>query len=150
VTRIKASKTSNLVATAAIKTIRVWDIVSGEEVYQIPKTNQGSLMSLAFTSNDTELIIAYDDCTVQCVDLKSSKQRWEFRAEDPSEPEHSCPRLMTFSQNAKRIAIAYRGRPVFVWRITRQRGQKPMRCIRREDFHKKPGDVWNAPEVVLW
>jgi WD40 repeat protein len=150
VTGIKASKTSNLVATAGIKTIRVWDIVRGEEIYNIPKTNQGRIMSLAFTSNDTELLIAFDDCTVQCVDLKSTIEQWYFRAEDPSEPEHSCPRLMSFSQDAKKIAIAYRGRPVFVWRITRQRGQRPMRCIRRDDILKKAGDVWNAPEVVLW
>lgn len=150
VTAIKASKTSNLVATAGITVIRVWDIVGGEEIYNLPKTNQGRLMSLVFSSNDTELLIAYDDCTVQCIDLKSAKERWTFRAEDPSEPEHSCPRLMSFSQDSKKIAVAYRGRPVFVWKITEQRGQRPMRCIRREDRLKKHGDVWNAPEVVLW
>ena len=150
VTGIKVSKTSNLVATAGIKTIRVWDIVGGEEIYNVPKTNQGRIMSLVFTSNDAELLIAFDDCTVQCVDLKLTKEQWYFRAEDPSEVEHSCPRLMSFSQDAKKIAVAYRGRPVFVWRITKQRGQRPMRCIRRDDILKKAGDAWNAPEVVLW
>lgn len=150
VTGIKASKTSNFVATAGIKTIRVWDIVTGNEIYTLPNSNPGRLMSLAFTSNNTQLLLAYDDCTVQCVDLESAETKWCFRAEDPAEPEHSCPRLTVFSHDAKRIDIAYRGRPLFVWRITRQGGQKPMRCIRKEDYLKMSGDVWNAAEAVWW
>ena len=57
---------------------------------------------------------------------------------------------MAFSQDSKRIAIAYRGRPVLVWRMNLNRRQPPLRCIRRDDIHKKEGDAWNAPEVVLW
>jgi hypothetical protein len=57
---------------------------------------------------------------------------------------------MAFSQDAKIIAIAYHDRPGFIWRINRQRGQKSMRCIRKDDILKKPGEVLNAPEVVLW
>ncbi|KAL2068551.1 hypothetical protein VTL71DRAFT_14888 [Oculimacula yallundae] len=132
VTGLNASKTASLVATAGTKTIQVWDVTSGERIHSVNKTNQGKLMSMAFVSNDTELLIAYDDCTILCVDLKSGKEKWQFRAEEPSDPEHSRPRLMSFGQDARKIAIAYRGRPVFVWKI------------------KKPGDVWDAPEVVLW
>ncbi|CZS94082.1 uncharacterized protein RAG0_04113 [Rhynchosporium agropyri] len=151
VTGLKASKTTNLVATAGMRTIKVWDITNGELIYSLTKTNQGRLMSMAFITNDTELLIAYDDCTIVCVDLESAKGKWQFRAEDPSDLEHSCPRFMSFSHDAKRVAIAYRGRPVFVWRVDPQlQGQKPLRCIRREDKIKKPEDVWNAPEVVLW
>ncbi|CZT11982.1 uncharacterized protein RCO7_07985 [Rhynchosporium graminicola] len=140
--------------------IETWRISHGSQSQQddqpsrnrgLTKTNQGRLMSMAFITNDTELLIAYDDCTIVCVDLESAKGKWQFRAEDPSDLEHSCPRFMSFSQDAKRVAIAYRGRPVFVWRVDPQlQGQKPLRCIRREDKIKKPEDVWNAPEVVLW
>ncbi|KAH8807649.1 NACHT and WD domain protein [Xylogone sp. PMI_703] len=150
VTAIKASKSFNLIATGGVKTIRVWEVDSGQEIYRITKPSQGRLMSLAFTFNDAELLVAYDDCTVRCIDLSSSEEKWYFQTEDPSEPEHSCPRLMSFSQDAQRIAVAYPGRPVVIWRITQQLGPKPFRCIRRDDMDKRFGDVWNSAEVVLW
>ncbi|KAK2788180.1 hypothetical protein FQN53_004065 [Emmonsiellopsis sp. PD_33] len=150
VTAIQASKIKSLVASAGIRTIRVWDITTGQEVYQIPKSSHGRLMALAFTGNDTKLLIAYDDCMIQCIHLPTAREEWSFYAhDDSSEAEYSCPRLMVFSQDAKRIAIAQRGRPVFVWTISRHR-QPPRRCVRREDICKKDEDVWNAPEVVLW
>jgi WD40 repeat protein len=149
VTGIKASKAKTLVASAGIKTIRVWDIATGQEVYKIPKSTQGRLMGLAFTAEDTKLLVAYDDCTVRCINPQSLLEEWCFHARDPLEADHGCPRLMAFSPDAKRIAVAHRGRPVFVWWISSQR-QPPQCCVRREDVYKRDGDVWNAPEVVVW
>ncbi|KAJ5958775.1 NACHT and WD domain protein [Penicillium vulpinum] len=150
VTSIKASKIKSLVASAGIRTIRVWDITTGQEVHRIAKSSQGRLMAFEFTSNDTKLRVAYDDFTIRCIELRTEKEEWCFYAhDDSSEAEYSCPRLMVFSQDGRRIAIAQSGRPVFVWRISRYR-QPPQRCIRSEDIWKKDEDAWISPEVVLW
>ncbi|KAJ5451333.1 hypothetical protein N7491_000515 [Penicillium cf. griseofulvum] len=150
VTDIKASKTKSLVASAGIRTIRVWDITTGQEIHRIAKSSQGRLMALEFTYNDTKLRVAYDDFTIRCIDLRTEKEDWYFYAHDDlPEAEYSCPRLMVFSQDGRRIAIAQRGRPVFVWRISRHR-QPPQRCVRRQDIWKNDEDPWISPEVVLW
>lgn len=46
--------------------------------------------SLAFASNDTKLLIAYDDFIVEMyASQKFAEKKWCFHAENPSEPEHS-------------------------------------------------------------
>ena len=83
ITSIKASKTANLIATAGIRTVRIWDISNGQEIYRIPKSNQGRIMSLAFTSNDSEILIAYDDCTVQCINSSHQPRSGAFMLKSP-------------------------------------------------------------------
>ncbi|EZG03281.1 hypothetical protein H106_06768 [Trichophyton rubrum CBS 735.88] len=146
---IKAAKIRNIIASAGIETIRVWDIGLGNEILKIPKSHEGRVMALAFSSNDNELLVAYDDCTIQCIGLETSQELWCFEAYDTSRLEHSCPRFMVFSNDSKRIAIAYRGRPVFIWHISRRK-QRPLRCIRQDDIYKNDEDVWNSPEAVIW
>lgn len=150
ITVIKASENKSLVASAGIRTIRVWDITTGREIHRIPKSSQGRLMALAFTCNDTKLQVAYDDFTIRCIDLDTESEEWCFYAHDDlSEAEYGCPRFMVFSPDGKRVAIAQRGRPVFIWRISRHR-ESPRRCVRNVELWKNEEDAWSAPEVVLW
>ena len=144
---LKASQTSNLVCTAGINTIRVWDIVTGQELYRLPKTAEGRVMAIAFTSAGKRIRVAYDDCTVRSLHLESQKEEWCFHVTDPEET--GGPRLMAFSQDAKQIAVAGRGRPVYVWTISKTR-RKPLRCLRNEDRAKKEVEFYNSPEVVVW
>ncbi|KAL2785293.1 hypothetical protein BJX66DRAFT_61738 [Aspergillus keveii] len=150
VTRIKASRVKGLVASAGIRTVRLWEIATGQVVCQIPKSSQGHIMALEFTADDSRLLIAYDDCAVHCVNLQTLEEEWCFHVYDPAAgSDFSCPRFMVFSHDAKRIALAQRGRPVYVWSINQQH-LPPQQCVRREDLYKREGDVWSAPEVVVW
>ena len=149
VTGIESSRTSSLVASAGTKTIRIWDLSNGKEMYNIAKTNQGRLMSLAFSSREDRLLVAYDDCSIQCIDLETSLERWCFRAEDPLDTQPQLSK--TYGLQSGRYKNRHRvpGSASLVWTISRHR-QPPQRCIRKDDIYKKDGDVWNAPEVVLW
>lgn len=56
---------------------------------------------------------------------------------------------MAFSQDGNQIALAGRGRPVYVWAISKTR-RKPLRYLRNEDRAKKEVKFYNSPEVVVW
>ena len=154
VTHMTSSKTSNLVATAGFKTTRIWDITTGEELFRLPKERRHHTRALAFGANDDEILIAYDDCSVQCFDLVTAQENWRFLAKEPGSQDHNCARYMAFSPDLTQIAIVFRGRPVVVWTIQHSSFTyiPPKRCVLTEDDMRSAveGDAWNAPEVALW
>ncbi|KAH0541241.1 hypothetical protein FGG08_004246 [Glutinoglossum americanum] len=152
VNHMASSKTSNLVATAGFKTTRVWDITTGEELYCLTKESHIRTKALAFGAKDDEILIAYDDCSIQCIDLATSKEKWRFLAKDPGSEDHNCARFMSFSPDSTQIVIVFRGKPVLVWSIQPQPSIHipPKRCVCTEDKFALDGDTWNAPEVALW
>ncbi len=154
VTHMTSSKTSNLVATAGFKTTRIWDITTGGELFRLPKERRHHTRALAFGANDDEILIAYDDCSVQCFDLVTAQENWRFLAKEPGSQDHNCARYMAFSPDLTQIAIVFRGRPVVVWTIQHSSFTyiPPKRCVLTEDDMRSAvgGDAWNAPEVALW
>lgn len=154
VTYMTSSKISNLVATAGFKTTRVWDVTTGEELYRLPKERYHHCRALAFGAEDDEIFVAYDDCSIQCLDLATAQESWRFLAKEPGSQDHNCARYMAFSPDLTQIAIVFRGRPVIVWNIQRSPSTyiPPKRCVLTEDNMRSTveGDAWNAPEVALW
>lgn len=149
VTNMAVNGKSNLIVTAGIQTIRLWDIPSGEQVSSFPKADQARIVAVSFGSSDSEVVLGFDDCQVKCYDIFTQSQKWSFLAEEAGDKDHSCPRVMVFSPNRMQVAMAYRGKPVLVWDMTAP-GQLPRKCIRMEDRLKNDDDVWNAPEVIRW
>lgn len=149
VTVMAVNGKSNLIVTAGIRTIRVWDAPSGNQVYSVPKVDQARIVAISFGSSDSEIILGFDDCLIKCYDFLTQSQKWSFLAEEAGDKDHSCPRVMVFSPNRKQVAMAYRGKPVLVWDMTAP-GALPRKCIRMEDRLKSDEDVWNAPEVIRW
>ena len=150
VTMMASNKSGTLIATAGIKSFRVWEVSFGRQLQSLPKKSQARTMAISFGAVDSELLIGRDDFSISCYDLPSSEKQWEFLAEDPDDVDQSCPRLMAFSPDINRVAIACRGKPVLVWDMTLKESQQPRKCIRTEDRIKDSGDVWNAPEIVVW
>lgn len=155
VTCMTSSKTSNLVATAGFKTTRIWDITTGEQLYTpLFKERHQQVRTLAFGSEDREILIAYDDCSVRCFDLATGFERWVFSAKEKGSQDHNCPRYMAISPDLTKVAIVFRGRPVVVWKIQTISSvyDTPKRCILKEDIMRSTieGDAWNDPEVALW
>lgn len=154
VTHIASSKTSNLIATAGSKTIKTWDITSGKEIHRLLKDRHHYTRALAFTAKDSELLIAYDNCSVKCIDLATGQENWQFVPKEPGYQDWGCARYIAFSPDLTQIAIVFRGRPVFVETIQHSSTAyiPPKRCIRSEDRMRSgtEGDVWNVPELTLW
>ena len=151
VTIMECSKVSNIVATAGTKTIRVWDISAGEEVYCLPKTYPRNILALSFGDKDDELLIGYDDSSIQCYNLTSLSLKWRVLAEDPDDTDHACPHMISFSPDGCQVVIGYRGRPLLAWSLN-PRSRRPQKCIRPEDRSCKRHDSWKGgtPERVLW
>lgn len=154
VTRIAASRTSNLIASAGFKSTKVWDITTGSQLYTLPKDRHHHTRDLVFGDDDNEILLAYDDCEVQCFDLKTSEQKWRFIAKEEDSQDFSCARWVAFSNDRSRVAIVFRGRPVVVWDTKKSSlaCTPPRRCILAEDRLRSAaeGNAWNAPEVALW
>ncbi|KAL8994136.1 MAG: hypothetical protein Q9169_005812 [Polycauliona sp. 2 TL-2023] len=150
VTLMTANKSGTLVASAGLHTFRVWDIKTGTELYCIPKHSHARTMAISFGLTDRELLIGRDDFSVSCLDLASQHEKWAFVAKDPSDDDGTCPRLMAFSPDVNKIAVACRGKPVLVWDMTSTRSRQPRRCIRTEDRDRDQSDAWHAPELVSW
>ncbi|KAL8683970.1 MAG: hypothetical protein Q9224_006641, partial [Gallowayella concinna] len=154
VTYMTSSRTSNLIATAGFKTTRIWDITTGEELYRLPKARYHHTRTLAFGLNDDEILVGYDDCLIQCFDLATAREKWQFSAKEPGLQDHNCARYMAISPDLTQVALVFRGRPVVVWSIQRPPSKfiPPKRCVLTEDSMRsaQEGDAWNAPEVALW
>ncbi|KAI4262936.1 MAG: hypothetical protein L6R42_001894 [Xanthoria sp. 1 TBL-2021] len=154
VTCMTSSRTSNLVATAGFKTTRVWDITTGEELYRLAKGRHHHTRTLAFGAGDDEILVGYDDCLIQCFDLATAQEKWNFLAKEPGSQDHNCARYVAISPDLTQVALVFRGRPVVVWNIQRSPSSfiPPKRCVLTEDSMRsaQEGDAWNAPEVALW
>lgn len=152
VSHMKCSRTSNLVATAGFKTTRVWDITTGEEMNRLPKKAHSGTLAIEFGFNDAELLLAYDNSTVQCVDLSTMQEKWSFKADEKGSKLHNCARAASFSPDMSQLALVFRGKPVLVWFIQPFSTSyiPPKRCVCAEDRFAPEDDASNNPEQVLW
>ncbi|EEP81421.1 predicted protein [Uncinocarpus reesii 1704] len=150
------SKTSNLIATAGYKTTKIWDITTGEMLHCLPKELHHHTTAMSFNEREDEIIVAYDDCLIQCIDMKTGQEKWSFLAHEPEVDKYYCARYMAFSPDNLQIAIVFRGRPVVVWRLPDSAKYVPIppkRCsMLRADGTRLPdeGATWNCPEMALW
>ncbi|KAF8858537.1 hypothetical protein BDZ45DRAFT_714474 [Acephala macrosclerotiorum] len=148
---MECSRVSSIVVTAGMKTIRAWDITTGDEIFCMPKLYSRRILALSLGITDDELFIGYDDASIQCVDLTSYTEKWKILLKEPGDSEHLCPHLISFSPDNSLVLIGYRGRPMLVWSLdSPTRG--PQKCIRPEDRYGRHHNTWKAgtPECVVW
>ncbi|KAM7215743.1 hypothetical protein V8F06_008853 [Rhypophila decipiens] len=150
---VECSRTSSLLATAGTNTIRIWDISTGEELYSIQKSTERRILSLSFGAQDEELLVGYDDASIQCIELSTLELKWSRLLEEPGDEVHLCPHLVSISPDHYHVIIGYRGKPVYAWNLDAlDRG--PQICTRPEDKFGKDHDssTWKAgtPESVVW
>lgn len=136
-----------LVASAGIQTYRVWDIASGEEMYRLPKWSPALTMSIAFGKIDSDLLIGLADCSITYYDLLSMQVIWSFMPEIPDRLK-GCPRMMAFSPDQSKVAMAWRGNPPLLWDLSLSQNQHPEMCPILSKM-----DATNAicsPESIKW
>ena len=141
---ITMNRSGTLLATAGTHSYFIWDISSGKRLFHLQKTDRALTMALAFGDSGSELIIGLDDCSITCYNLKSSQTMWKFTVPDQGEF-LGCPRIMAFSPDLTRLALAWRGKPPLVWDMTQSKSQQPLRCSIRSSK-----DALCAPELIQW
>lgn len=151
---IAKSRTSDFIATAGLRTTKVWDITNGKEMNILPKQRHHHTKALSFGGKDDELWVAYDDCEIHCFNLDTNEIKSGFLAKDQVSQDFSCARCISFNRDNTQVAIVFRGRPVLLWDI--QESLKtyapPRRFVLPEDRLRSAseGDAWNSPEACLW
>ncbi|MCJ1409768.1 hypothetical protein MMC19_003851 [Ptychographa xylographoides] len=149
VTHIAANSTGSAIVTAGITKCKVWEISSGEELYQLPWKTDSNVMTIVFGSDDSEVLVGCDDCSVTSYNMESGTAKWKFVAVEADDKEHSCPRAMALSPDLTRVALAFRGQPVCIWDVTLPNTtQRPQRCIRAGDRANK--DSWDLLDAIRW
>lgn len=151
VTLMETNKTGSLVVTGGRLTNKVWDSATGQQLYSLPKHTQARTINLDFAKLDTELVVAYDDCSVVSYNLEVGNELSLFVSQR-QDSLGNCPRFMVTSPDQTQIAIGYRGKPVLIWDMAALPGTEPRRIIRTadKDLLENGEDVYNSPEVALW
>jgi WD40 repeat protein len=146
----ETNATGSAVATSGRFTFKIWDISSGQLLHSITKDPQMRPIQIAFGTVETDLVVAYDDCSVVWYDMGAGTEVESFTTEE-SNKLRGCPRLMVLSPDQSRVAIAFRGRPVVVWETSDASLNPPRRCLRAADeIRSSESDAYNAPEVAVW
>ncbi|KAK4102353.1 hypothetical protein N658DRAFT_470033 [Parathielavia hyrcaniae] len=147
----ETNATGSAVATSGRSTFKIWDISSGQLLHSITKDPQMRAIQIAFGAvEETDLVVAYDDCSVVWYDMEAGTEVEKFKTEE-SNTLRGCPRLTVLSPDQSRVAIAFRGRPVLVWETSDASLNPPRRCLRAADgTRSSESDAYNAPEVAVW
>jgi len=140
-----ANRSGELLATAGIDSYRVWDILSGTQLYDLPSTEEASTMAIAISDNNTELLLALNDYSVVGIHLETSQQTWRYVFEDAEGILDGCPNAMAFSLDLTQIAVAWRSHPPLVWDFSVKDRRQPRRCGTRSR-----SDAISAPESLAW
>ncbi|KAL9044349.1 MAG: hypothetical protein Q9214_002508, partial [Letrouitia sp. 1 TL-2023] len=152
VTHMAINKLGTMLATAGIRTIRIWELSSGKEIYRFPKNSEARTMTISFGHSDKNLIIGREDFSVTSHEISSGLVTSTFWACSQQGTDMNGPRYMTISPDLTKIAVAERGKPVLIWDFERCQIQQPWRCVRYtdrlRDVHEQ--EAWTASEVVCW
>ena len=152
VTHLALNKLGTMLATAGVRTVRTWEVSSGQEIHSFLRNSEAKTMTIAFGDSDTSLIIGREDYSVQCCELDSGTITSTFWACSRYDVPQNCPKFMELSPDMGKIAVAERGKPVLVWDRGRPPEQQPWRCVGSADMtrHLDEQEAWNPPEVVRW
>ncbi|KAL2022191.1 hypothetical protein VTK56DRAFT_6020 [Thermocarpiscus australiensis] len=146
----ETNATGSAVATSGRFTFKIWDISSGQLLHSITKDPEMRPIQIAFGAVETDLAVAYDDCSVVWYDIEAGTEVERFTTEK-SNNLRGCPRLMVLSPDQSQVAIAFRGQPVLVWETTDASLNPPRRCLRAADeIRSRESDAYSAAEVAVW
>ena len=152
VTHMAINKLGTMLATASVRTIRVWELLSGKQVDSFLNDSEAKTMIMKFGHSDGSLIIGREDFSVRSYEISTGLISSTFWTCPQQNLDMNGPRFMTISPDLTKIAVAERGKPVFIWDFERSQDQQPWRCVRHTDrlrnVHEQ--EAWTAAEVVCW
>lgn len=132
-------------ATAGLRTYRVWDISSGKELYCLSKATPARTMALMFGKADSELVVGLDDCTITCYNLETADVSFRFLARNFGVESLGCPKIMALYPDMSKVALAWRGKPPMVWDMRAGETQEPEQC---KIYYEK--DSLCGPQQIEW
>lgn len=110
-----------VIASSGLKTIRVWDMSSGEEVWSFDMSHQA--LALAFTMGNECLMAATQGDYITCWSLSDGSEKiripWHdgFRDGISNIRQRQPPTHALFSSDRNLLAVSYRGRPILLFDV---------------------------------
>ncbi|KAI0426550.1 hypothetical protein F5Y09DRAFT_59910 [Xylaria sp. FL1042] len=122
VTRLQLNRTATLAATYGYRTVKVWNIKSGECVMSIASIESKTRpLSMQFSEDNSTLLVGTDDRRVRMIKLSGDKPTWQMVAElDEEEIEGQFANSashMALSGDGSMVVVGYRRHPVSAWEL---------------------------------
>lgn len=107
---------SHLMASCGMKTIRIWDIGSGELLYTFQTVHR----PVAMEFDGSHLLVAFNINYLMSWDLDKEGAQlptkpWNDSGEHAKTPFRQTPCAITISVSHQMLAVAYSGRPITLW-----------------------------------
>ena len=141
------NKKGNLIGTAGLETIKVWDVGTGNLLASSPKTSNTHIIALAFGTRDHEILIGYQDHTVTCYKWTTQEEIFGFRA-CPDGESYGGLNIMKFSPDGTQVAFGSKGIPVEIWDLRRQ--TRAHRFMIEQDATRAESEHLLPPESIQW
>jgi len=152
VSAMSFSACSNMLVTYGFRTTKVWSVKTGYIIYQIQNPLGSRALTIAFSAQNTELVMGSDDGSIRVARLTIASPAWSVSHQrllkddtDSDRQMFNRPRCMSFNSDASCVAITFRGAPLCVWGLDPQ--ELIGRCIGNQEHE---GTSWKAVEQVLW
>lgn len=113
----RLNKTRTVLATAGAEHYQIWDVITGEGICHKTNDSRALPVAITFGSSDAELVVALDDCTIRCYDFRKLAEIWRFDPATVRHDFHDPPKIVNFSPDLSKVAIAWRGKPPVVFDI---------------------------------
>ena len=143
---IAFSANGNYLASYGFRSTKVWDVMTGKQLYRIENSGGSKALTVTFADNDSSILIGSDDKTIRKAELANAKAGWNVL--DPRILKEGVtltksPNLMSVDLDATQVAIAYRSFPLSVWSLDPP--EVVGRCKRGASVN-----AWTPVERVTW
>lgn len=143
--------------TGGVKSVKVWDVTTGRELYSYANPDGMRAMAAAFSADSSEIIVACVDSNLRRRILSEAGDWIQVYWRAPSEPElgrgGGTPACVAFSPDGTYIAISHRTAPLTVWdtktgnRIGRSDGRQGRRITRRDNVDYAVKLTWSPGAI---
>ncbi|KAI4264584.1 MAG: hypothetical protein L6R42_000320 [Xanthoria sp. 1 TBL-2021] len=141
------TKTGDIICTAGVKTISVWDIAAGSLLATVPIIRDTHVIGLAFRARDEEILLGYQDYTVICYNWRTQEKVFEFRARSEGD-RFGGLNIMKFSPDGTQVVFGSKGVPIEIWDLRRR--SRAYRYMTEEDNARLDNGNLIFPEAVEW
>lgn len=148
VTEVAVNKTGDLVCTSGFKTIKIWELGTGQQIASVGKHTDNRVLAVAFGADNNKVLVGYQDHLIVCQNWKTEEVVYAFRAIKGDHNLHHGLRVVSFSPDGTQLAVGSRNRPVDLWDLGTQSWTK--RCLMSEEISYCEDDVFQGPEVIQW
>ena len=149
------SHSGDLLATYGLRTTKVWSTTDGHQVIDAPNPTNARALDLAFTDDDTALLMASDLRGLGKLLLRNSEERWHTVHPNMFQEECSIdgtfknsPTSVNFSNDRSQLVVAYRGSPLEVWDLNSS--TLVNRCKRRSQLGGRSNQARTGVNRVQW